>query len=97
MSIDPSVSRQLPLPDFRGLLESAPGLYLLLTPDLRIVAVSDAYLRATLTKREEILACPCSDQRGHSLVRVPLYVSEQTPVKKELKVRWGPCCFCGED
>jgi PAS domain S-box-containing protein len=42
-------------PDFRALFESAPGLYLVLTPDLRIVAVSDAYLRATMTGREEIL------------------------------------------
>jgi light-regulated signal transduction histidine kinase (bacteriophytochrome) len=30
-------------------------LYLVLTPDLTIVAVSDAYLCATMTKREEIL------------------------------------------
>ncbi len=43
------------LPDFRALFESAPGLYLVLTPDLTIVAVSEAYLRATMTKREEIL------------------------------------------
>jgi len=42
-------------PDFRVLFESGPGLYLVLTPDLKIAAVSDAYLRATLTKREEIL------------------------------------------
>jgi PAS domain S-box-containing protein len=41
--------------DFRTLFESAPGLYLVLTPDLQIVAVSDAYLRATMTRREEIL------------------------------------------
>src|SRR6202008_2909921 len=40
---------------FRALFESAPGLYLVLTPDLRIVAVSDAYLRATMTKRDQIL------------------------------------------
>src|SRR5437870_3277872 len=45
----------LPPPDFRALFESAPGLYLVLTPDFSIVAVSDAYLRATMTKREEIL------------------------------------------
>jgi signal transduction histidine kinase len=45
----------LPPPDFRTLFESAPGLYLVLTPDFTIVAVSDAYLRATMTKREEIL------------------------------------------
>jgi PAS domain S-box-containing protein len=40
--------------DFRTLFESAPGLYLVLTPELRIVAASDAYLHATMTKREEI-------------------------------------------
>jgi two-component system cell cycle sensor histidine kinase/response regulator CckA len=52
------MSRSLPpspQPDFRALFESAPGLYLVLTPALNIVAVSDAYLRATMTKREEIL------------------------------------------
>jgi len=42
-------------PDFRLLFESAPGLYLVLTPDLKIVAVSEAYLRATMTKRAEII------------------------------------------
>ena len=47
----------LPLsePDFRALFQSAPGLYLVLTPDLIIVAVSDAYLRATMTQRTSIL------------------------------------------
>jgi PAS domain S-box-containing protein len=44
-----------PTPDFQALFQSAPGLYLVLTPDLNIVAVSDAYMRATMTKREEIL------------------------------------------
>jgi signal transduction histidine kinase/ActR/RegA family two-component response regulator len=42
-------------PDFRALFETAPGLYLVLDPDLRIVAVSDAYLAATMTRRAEIL------------------------------------------
>src|SRR5580765_5248423 len=42
-------------PDFRILFESAPGLYLVLTPDLKIVAVSDNYLAATMTRREDIL------------------------------------------
>ncbi|MCA1576632.1 MAG: response regulator [Acidobacteria bacterium] len=42
-------------PDFHKLFESAPGLYLVLAPDLTIVAVSNAYLRATMTRREEIL------------------------------------------
>jgi len=42
-------------PDFRALFEASPGLYLVLHPDLTIVAVSDAYLRATMTRRDEIL------------------------------------------
>jgi signal transduction histidine kinase/CheY-like chemotaxis protein len=42
-------------PDFRVLFESAPGLYLVLTPDLTIVAASDAYLHATMTSREKVL------------------------------------------
>jgi PAS domain S-box-containing protein len=41
-------------PDFRALFESAPGLYLVLTPELQILAVSDAYLQATMTTREQI-------------------------------------------
>ena len=45
----------LPVPDYKRLFESAPGLMLLLTPDLVIVAVSNAYLRATMTEREEIV------------------------------------------
>jgi PAS domain S-box-containing protein len=48
-------SMSLPTPDFQALFESAPGSYLVLTPDFTIVAVTDAYLRATMTKREEIL------------------------------------------
>ena len=39
-------------PDFRVLFESAPGLYLVLTPDLKIAAVNDGYLRATMTQRQ---------------------------------------------
>ncbi|HEY1238411.1 MAG TPA: ATP-binding protein, partial [Solirubrobacterales bacterium] len=42
-------------PDFRALFEAAPGLYLVLDPELRIVAASDAYLHATKTQREEIM------------------------------------------
>src|SRR5687767_11912882 len=42
-------------PDFRNLFESAPGLFLVLSPELKIVAVSNAYLKATVTKREEII------------------------------------------
>src|SRR4030095_2198050 len=42
-------------PDFQTLFESSPGLFLVLLPDLKIVAASNAYLKATLTKREEII------------------------------------------
>lgn len=45
----------LPQPDFQALFESAPGLYLVLTPALTVVAVSQAYLQATMTRREENL------------------------------------------
>jgi PAS domain-containing protein len=41
--------------DFQALFQSTPGLYLVLTPDFTIVEVSDAYLRATMTKRGEIV------------------------------------------
>lgn len=43
------------LPDFRAIFEAVPDLYLVLTPDLRIVAASDAYLEATMTRREDVL------------------------------------------
>ncbi len=41
--------------ELQSLFESLPGLYLVLTPDLKIVAVSDAYLKATMTKRSAIV------------------------------------------
>lgn len=44
-----------PGPDFKALFESVPGLYLALDPSLTIVAASNAYLTATLTRREEVL------------------------------------------
>jgi signal transduction histidine kinase/ActR/RegA family two-component response regulator len=48
-------SKVSPAPDFRALFESAPASYLVLTRDFHIVAASNAYLSATMTKREEIL------------------------------------------
>jgi len=45
-------------PDFRSLFEAAPGAFLVLAPDpprFTIVAVSDAYLKATMTRRDAIL------------------------------------------
>lgn len=43
--------------ELKSLFESLPGLYLVLTPDFKIVAASDAYLKATLTTREGIIGC----------------------------------------
>src|SRR5262245_19850235 len=51
----PPESAPVPLPDFRVLFESAPGLYLALATDLTVLAASNAYLRATMTRREEII------------------------------------------
>src|SRR5688572_20390225 len=48
----------VPTPDFRALLDAAPGNYLVLGPGLMIVGVNDAYLRATLTQRQDIIGCP---------------------------------------
>lgn len=41
--------------DYQLLFQKSSGLHLILTTDLTIVAVSDAYLDATLTKHEKIL------------------------------------------
>lgn len=49
-------------PDFRRLFESVPVSYLVLDPDLVIVAVTDAYLAATMTRRADIL--------GHGLFEI---------------------------
>jgi PAS domain S-box-containing protein len=53
------MSRKSPsTPNFQALFEAAPGLYLVLLPDApryTIVAASDAYVRATMTRREDIL------------------------------------------
>jgi two-component system sensor kinase FixL len=42
-------------PDYRALFAAAPGLYLVLTPDLTIAGASDAYLKTTMTEREAIV------------------------------------------
>jgi PAS domain S-box-containing protein len=41
--------------DFKKLFEAAPSPYLALTPNLRIAAVNDEYLRATMSVREAIV------------------------------------------
>lgn len=45
----------LSLNNYKTIFESSPGLFLVLSKDLTIVAVSDEYASITLTKREEIL------------------------------------------
>src|SRR5690242_6716995 len=42
-------------PDFQALFEAAPSLFLVLSPELTIIAASDAYLRATMTERATIV------------------------------------------
>ena len=42
-------------PNFKTLFEALPGLYLVLDRNLRIVAVTDAYAKATMTDREHII------------------------------------------
>lgn len=44
--------------DFRALFEASPMPFLVLSPDLQIVAVNDAYLHATLTERSAIVGQP---------------------------------------
>lgn len=41
--------------DYRAIVENLPGLYLILDAGLTLVGVSNAYDRATLTRREEII------------------------------------------
>lgn len=41
--------------DFRRVFEASPDLYLVLDPDLRVVAVTDAYAQATMIDRDKIL------------------------------------------
>ncbi|MDI1302310.1 MAG: ATP-binding protein [bacterium] len=43
-----------PEPDYHRLFEAIPGHYLALSPDLVILAASDGFLRATMTRRDEI-------------------------------------------
>ena len=39
----------------QALFESLPSLFVVLTPDLTIISVSDAYLEATMTKRQDLV------------------------------------------
>ncbi len=50
-----SEQRDASPPDFEAIFEAAPELYLVLASDLHIVAGSDAYLKATMTRRADVL------------------------------------------
>jgi signal transduction histidine kinase len=56
---DLSCPSPLPFPEeaCQSLFEFAPGLFLVLDTNFRIIAVSEAYLQATMKKREDILGC----------------------------------------
>jgi signal transduction histidine kinase len=41
--------------DFAQIFNAVPGLYVVLSPELAILAVSDAYLRATMTTRQALI------------------------------------------
>lgn len=49
------MKNSLPEINYQAIFDSAPGLYLILLPDLTIIEVSKAYADATMTKREAIL------------------------------------------
>lgn len=44
--------------DFKAVFEKTPGLYLVLDAKFDIVAANDAYLEATMTKRDDIVGRP---------------------------------------
>jgi PAS domain S-box-containing protein len=44
--------------DFEALFAATPGPYLILSPALTIIAVNDAYLRATMTRRDGMIGRP---------------------------------------
>ncbi len=60
---DPGTSGRTPAPevDFRAVFGSAPDAYLLLAPDpprFTILGASETYLRATMTRREDVVGRP---------------------------------------
>lgn len=48
-------SSNTPALDYKQLFGTLPGLFLILSPDLIILEATEAYLKATLTKREDIV------------------------------------------
>jgi PAS domain S-box-containing protein len=48
-------------PDFRAFFEASPGQYLILSADLKIVAVTDVFCRNTMTERAKIIGLSVFD------------------------------------
>ena len=48
-------SDPIPPSEFKAIFEASPAACLILTPELNIIAASEAYLRATMTQRDQIL------------------------------------------
>jgi signal transduction histidine kinase len=46
---------EMEMANFQLLFQSVPGLFLVLAPDFTIIEASDAFLQATLTRREQII------------------------------------------
>ena len=44
--------------EFRAVFEASPGAYLILNPNLIIVAATDSYIHATMTQREHLIGVP---------------------------------------
>lgn len=53
--MDLTITQELKGSDYKLIFESVLGCYLILSPELVIVAVSDAYNNVTMTKRKEII------------------------------------------
>jgi hypothetical protein len=70
-------------PDFERLFRSVPGLYLVLTRSFTIVAISDEYLRATMTNALDIFGRGFQVHRDNSLV-----FHDQNPLIAGTRQRW---------
>ncbi len=76
-------------PEYECLFNACTGLYLVLDPDFRIVAVTDSYLQATKTERQAILGSSrilVGGLRKHTAVR---YDGGHEPIKGTLSVVAG--------
>jgi len=85
---------QINQPDFKKIFESAPGLYLILLPDLTIVAVSNSYANATMTKREEILGKAATTDFAGDLLDELLWFDESFFLPETVTFSWSVAFTC---